>query len=70
MSELAATISPMPSEIMAKVVPARLVVTYPKATPKSSPAAPPTSGTKVIGKWSELALIARSACMVTKAPRP
>jgi hypothetical protein len=27
MSELAATISPMPSEIMAKVVPARRVIT-------------------------------------------
>ena len=55
---------------MAKVVPARLVVTYPKATPDNNPAAPPTSGIKVIGKCSDEAFTARSACMVTKAPSP
>src|SRR5207237_1333788 len=64
MSELAATISPMPSEIMAKVVPARLVVTYPKPTPKSSPATPPTSGTRTRGASRSRA--AASSCL----PRP
>ena len=70
MSELAATISPMPREIIAKVVPARRVVTYPKATPKSRPAPPPTRGIKVMGKCTGAMLTARSACIETKAPRP
>jgi len=42
-------ISPTPSEMSAKMVPARRVVTAPNTMPKASPAAAPASGTSGTG---------------------
>ena len=44
-----ATSSPMPSEIIAKTVPARLVMTQPTTIAKASPPRPPISGMKGSG---------------------
>ena len=44
MSDEAAIISPMPSEIIANTVPARLVEKLPNSKPKNKPASPPASG--------------------------
>ena len=49
MSEAATTSSPSPSVIMAKTVPARLVVTEPMRRPKKRPPAAPKIGTSGIG---------------------
>ncbi len=70
MSELAATISPIPREIIAKVVPALRVITQPEAMPKSSPAAPPASGSSVTGNAHECSRTARRRWMVPNAPSP
>ena len=69
-SEQAATSSPMPSEIIAKAVPARLVETQPKMTAKNRPARPPTSGSSGSGIGSLPAPMTFSACAVMKPPRP
>ncbi len=49
---------------MAKTVPARLVVTEPKSTPKRSPPAAPNTGTSGMGTGRP-ALISRIAWMAT-----
>ena len=66
----AATISAMPSEIIANGVPARRVVTKPKTMPKNSPVNPPTNGTSVTGRLYLPAASAFSRCAQTKAAKP
>ena len=61
MREAATTSSPSPSVIMAKTVPARLVVTEPKRMPKKSPPAAPKIGTSGIGTGSSPELMSRIA---------
>ncbi|MEZ5727126.1 MAG: hypothetical protein R3E48_03395 [Burkholderiaceae bacterium] len=58
-SEDMAIISPIPSEIIANTVPARLVEKLPKITAKTSLATPPITGTKITNahRWHRIALI-------------
>ena len=57
MRALAANISAIPNEIMAKGVPGFLVVTTPIIKPKKSPKIPPINGVSAIGIHMTLALI-------------
>ena len=67
---LAATISAIPSEIIAKGVPARRVVTKPNSSPNTSPATPPIRGTRVTGNHIFPAPMKFSACAQKNAPSP
>ena len=70
MSDIACTISPMPSEIIAKATPALRVVTQPMSAPKSAAASPPTSGSRVTGRASLPWPIRFSAWIAKYAPSP
>ena len=70
MSDIANTSSPMPSVIMAKGVPAFLVVTKPSTTANPAPARPPASGIRLTGIGRLASPTATKAWMATKAPRP
>ena len=52
-SAMAATSSPKPSVIMAKVVPDFLVLTYPNKMAKNMPPRPPTRGMSTSGTGNE-----------------
>ncbi len=64
------TSSAMPSEIMAKTVPARFVEIAPNRMPKARPASPPTSGISGSGIGRRLSATTFIAWTVKKAPRP
>jgi len=57
--------SPIPSEIMAKTVPARLVEKLPKSAAKASPPSAPTMGSRATGTWRRF-----KRWMATKPPSP
>ncbi len=69
-SDIANTSSPMPSVIIAKGVPAFLVVTKPSSTAKKMPASPPTSGIRLTGIGSEPSPMRFSAWTATNDPSP
>ena len=69
-SAMAATSSPTPSVIMAKVVPDFLVVTKPSKMAKNAPARPPTSGMSTSGIPAEPLVAMFMAWMAMKEPSP
>jgi len=62
-SAAAATSSPNPSVIIANGVPDWRVLAQPSGSASSSPARPPSSGTRLTGSTSQPAASARSAWM-------
>ena len=69
-SELEATSSPKPSEIIANAVPPRRVETEPKTIPNSSPENPPTSGIRNTGTGRASRASVFIACAARKPPSP
>jgi hypothetical protein len=70
MSADAAIISAMPSEIMAKTVPARLVEKLPTIAAKSRPPTAPTRGTRGTGSQRPCWAARFRAWAAKKPPRP
>ena len=66
----AATNSPMPSEIIANTVPALCVEKLPTKTAAISPISPPTSGIRVMEKYTVSNSIMISAWTAINPPRP
>ena len=69
-SEEAAIISAMPSEIMAKTVPARLVEKLPTTAANSSPPSPPTRGTRGTGSHRPCRAARFRAWAAKNPPKP
>ena len=70
MSDDDATSSPMPSEIIANTVPARLVITQPTRIAKARPPMPPTRGMKGSGTGQSWLATAFMTWTARKPPRP
>ena len=69
-SELEATSSPSPSEIMANAVPARRVETDPKMMPNARPLNAPTIGMRNSGTGSRSWITVFMAWTAKNPPRP
>ena len=69
-SAIDATSSPMPSVIMAKVVPDLRVVTKPSSAAKKRPASPPTTGISTSGMGSVPCPARFMAWMAMNEPSP
>ncbi len=70
MSEEDATSSPMPSEIIANTVPARLVITQPMIIAKTRPPIPPNNGMNGSGIGQPCDTTAFIMWQAAKPPRP